>query len=85
MMAMNRIIKKKDTSYEIIWATLRIDPIWLYFELAAQPIRRIEYTEILDKIKNRRILCLLSYKDILSKEIIGTSRMLISKDKAGVK
>lgn len=84
-MEINKMIKKKDTSYEIIWATLRIAPIWLYFELAAQPIKRIEYTEILERIKNKRILCLLSYNDILSKEIIGINNILIRRDKAGVK
>lgn len=39
---MNKIIKKNDTSYEIIWATLRIEPICLYFELADHPIVRIK-------------------------------------------
>lgn len=42
MIVINKIIMKKDTSYEIIWATLRIDPICLYFELADHPIRRME-------------------------------------------
>ena len=56
----NRIIRKKDTSYEIIWATLRIDPICLYFELEDQPIIKIEYTPSLEMIKKAKILCLLS-------------------------
>lgn len=56
----NKIIMKNDTSYEIICAILRIDPRWLYLEFADHPIKRIEYTAILDRMKNRRILCLLS-------------------------
>lgn len=59
------MIRKKDTSYEIICATLRIEPIWLYFEFADHPIIKIIYTDILDNTKNNRILCLLSYSDIL--------------------
>jgi len=38
----NKITMKNDTSYEIIWATLRIDPINLYFEFADHPSMRIE-------------------------------------------
>lgn len=60
IIAINKIIIKKDTSYEIIWAILRIEPRWLYFEFADHPIKRIEYTAILDRMKNKRILCLLS-------------------------
>lgn len=75
---------KNDTSYEIIWATLRIEPIWLYFEFADQPINKIEYTAILDKMKNSKMLCLLSNKDILLKEIIGIIKILIISEIAGV-
>lgn len=38
----NKIIKKNDTSYEIIWAILRIEPKWLYFEFDDHPIINIE-------------------------------------------
>lgn len=80
----NKIIRKNETSYEIICATLRIDPRWLYLELADQPINRIEYTAILDKIKNNKMLCLLSYNDELLYIIIGISKILINKEVAGV-
>lgn len=36
------------TSYEIVWATARRDPIRAYFELEAQPDHRMEYTARLD-------------------------------------
>lgn len=42
IIAINKIIKKNETSYEIICATLRIEPKCLYFEFADHPIRRIE-------------------------------------------
>jgi len=54
------MIKKNETSYEIIWATLRIAPKWAYLEFDAHPIINKIYTLILEIIKNRRILCLLS-------------------------
>lgn len=59
------MIRKNETSYEIICATLRIDPTILYLELADQPISKIKYTEIVEIIKNSKMLCLLSYNDIL--------------------
>lgn len=62
-MEINNIIIKKETSYEIIWATLRMEPKCLYLELADHPIRRIKYTDILERIKNNKILCLLSYNE----------------------
>lgn len=52
--------------------------------MAAHPINKIEYTEILDKIKNSKILCLLSYNDILLYEIIGINKILMKRDIAGV-
>lgn len=64
IIAINKIIRKNDTSYEIICATLRIAPRCLYLEFADHPISRIEYTAVLDKMKNSKMLCLLSYKDI---------------------
>lgn len=79
------MIRKKDTSYEIIWATLRIEPKCLYLELADHPILRIKYTAILDRMKNNRMLCLLSYKDILLYVMIGIIIILINKDIAGIK
>lgn len=85
IIAMNRIIRKNDTSYEIICATLRIAPKCLYFEFADHPISKIEYTAILDRMKNSKMLCLLSYKDIELYNIIGINRILINSDSAGVK
>lgn len=38
----NKMIRKKETSYEIICATLRIDPICLYLELADHPINKMK-------------------------------------------
>lgn len=38
---MYKMIIKKETSYEIICATLRIDPRFLYLELADHPIIKI--------------------------------------------
>lgn len=43
----SRIIARV-TSYEIVWATARRDPIRAYFELEAQPDHRMEYTARLD-------------------------------------
>lgn len=40
----NRMIKKKETSNEIICVTLRIEPIWLYFKLSAQPLKLASYS-----------------------------------------
>jgi len=79
----NNIIKKNETSYEIICAILRIDPRWAYFELDDHPIINIEYTDKLDKIKNDKILCFISNKEKLW---IGINqRIIIVKinDKAG--
>lgn len=42
IITINRIIKKNETSYEIIWATLRIAPMYLYFEFADHPINIIK-------------------------------------------
>lgn len=83
IITINKINKKKETSYEIIWATLRIDPMCLYLELADQPISRIKYTDILDKIKNIRILCLISYIGYKLNEIIVIIIIIINNDKAG--
>lgn len=58
--------------------------MWLYFELADQPINKIEYTATLERIKNNKILCLLSYSEKLLYEIIGINKILINNDKAGV-
>lgn len=80
----NKIIIKNDTSYEIIWATLRIEPICLYLEFADHPINKIEYTAVLDKMKNNKILCLLSNSDKLLNEIIGIIKILIVNEIAGV-
>lgn len=80
----NKIIRKNDTSYEIIWATLRIEPRFEYFELADHPIIRIKYTDILDKIKNNRILCLLSNNVKLLNGMIVKIIIGMNKDKAGV-
>lgn len=55
----------------------------LYLELADQPISRIKYTDILDKIKNIRILCLISYIGYKLNEMIVIIIIIINNDKAG--
>lgn len=84
-MAINKMIKKKDTSYEIIWATLRTDPSCLYLELADHPINKMKYTEILDKMKKRRMLCLLSYNEYPLYIMMGITIIVVNSDKAGVR
>lgn len=42
-------IKPRLTSYEIVWATARKAPINAYFEFDAHPEPRIEYTAKLDR------------------------------------
>lgn len=85
MITINKIIRKNDTSYEIIWATLRIDPRWQYFEFMAHPISKIEYVDRVDKMKNIKIECLLSNIEKELKDKIGIVISAIRKDKAGVK
>lgn len=53
------IIKIILTSYEIIWANLRILPSRAYLELEAHPAMIIKYTLILDTQMNIKILNLL--------------------------
>lgn len=75
---------KKEISYEIICATLRIEPKWQYLEFVDHPISKIKYTLILDKMKNNKRLCLLSYNDSLLYKIIGMIKIIVSSEREGV-
>lgn len=77
------MIIKNEISYEIICATLRIEPKLAYFEFVDHPISRIKYTLILDKMKNNNKFCLLSNKEDLLYEIIGIIKIIINNDREG--
>lgn len=49
------IIRAMDTSYEIVWATLRSAPSRAYFEFEHHPDIKVVYTFILDTHRKKRI------------------------------
>ena len=62
-----------------------MDPMNEYLELDDHPIIIIEYTEILERIRNNKILCLLSNKGKVLKGIKGTIIIEIIRDNDGVR
>lgn len=52
----DKIIRKNDTSYEIIWAIFRTLPKRAYLELVDHPTIKIEYTPMLEITKKSRKL-----------------------------
>lgn len=60
-------------------------PMWLYFELADHPINKIKYTDKLEMIKKRRMLCLISYIGYILKVKSISINIAENKERAGVK
>lgn len=82
-MIINRIIKKKEISYEIICAMLRMEPRCLYLEFEDHPTDNIMYTLNLERSINIKMLKLLSNNEKFEKGIIDKIKILIIRNAEG--